>query len=122
MATPVVRKISDTIMAFGEPLISQIDIEQPEERVHGVFEHIIGIWNASVMATPRWGQPHFLVDLQDRLRDPQLSAEVGEMHRLLTERRATHFAKDLRAVGTWSIHKDGNGWRLRCDARVPPLK
>ena len=72
------------------PLISRIDIDQPEERVHGVFELIMGVWNASVMATP---------DLQGRLQCLRLPSEAAQMHRLDGAARE-HSARDRRAVGT----------------------
>jgi len=115
----VVRKISETIIDFGERLVGQLDPGQTEETVHTTFEIVITIWNAYVMATPRWGQPRFLADLQDRLRDPQMPPELIEAHGLLAERRTKHFAKDLRAVGEWSVYQDGSGWHLRCETRAP---
>jgi hypothetical protein len=74
MPMPALRKISETIIEFGEPLINQLDADQPEEVVRSTFEIVITVWNAHVMAMPRWEQPRFIVDLQERLRDPQMTA------------------------------------------------
>ena len=119
MPVPAVRKISETIVDFGDPLIRQLDADQPYETVHSTFEIVILIWNAHVMAMPRWGQARFLADLHRRLLDPQFPAPMVEAFTVLSQRRAERFASDARAVGEWSVVQQSGQWRLRCDARVP---
>ena len=119
MAVPAVRKISETIVDFGDPLIRQRDTDQPYEVVHSTFEIVILIWNAHVMAMPRWGQPRFLADLHRRLLDPQIPVPMVEAFKVLSQRRAERFASDARAVGEWSVVQHSGQWRLRCDARAP---
>ena len=118
-APPPVRKISETILDFGEPLFSQLDAALPLEAIQSVFRIVITVWNAHVVATPRWGQPRFLADLQERMRDPQMPPEMVEAMRTLSQRRLERFASDGRAVGDWSLVMDAGEWQLRCDARVP---
>jgi hypothetical protein len=120
MRAPAIRKISETILDFGEPLISQLGPDQDQETVHATFEIVVTVWNCHVLATQRWGQPKFLADLQHRLKDSRMPPEMLDAHRALTLRRVEHFAKDLRAVGDWSVYLDDGRWRLRCDARAPP--
>ena len=119
MAVPAVRKISETIVEFGDALIHQLDPDQPFEVVHSTFETVILVWNAHVMAMPRWGQPRYLADLQRRLDEPDAPAPMVEAFKSLTRRRAEQFAGDARAVGEWSVLKQSGQWRLRCDARAP---
>jgi hypothetical protein len=38
MTLPAVRKISETIVDFGEPLLHQLDPDQPYEAVRSTFE------------------------------------------------------------------------------------
>ena len=38
MAVPAVRKISETIVEFGDALIHQLDADQPYEVVRSTFE------------------------------------------------------------------------------------
>ncbi len=121
MPVPVLRKICETIIDFWEPLIGQLDADQPCEVVRSTLEIVIMVWNAHVMAMPRWGQPRFLVDLQQRLRDPQMTAPMVEALRELSQWRAGRFAGDARAVGEWSIAFESGRWRLRCDARAPVI-
>jgi hypothetical protein len=119
MSAPPVRKISETILDFGEPLLSQLDAAMPLEVVQSTFQIVITVWNAHVMATPRWGQPRFLADLNERMRDPQMPPEMVQAFRRLSQRRLEQFANDGRAVGEWSLVTEADQWRLRCDARAP---
>jgi len=59
MSAPPVRKISETILDFGEPVLSQLDAAMPLEVVQSTFQIVITVWNAHVMATPRWGSRGF---------------------------------------------------------------
>jgi len=119
MSAPPVRKISETILAFGEPLLSQLDAALPLDVIQSTLKIVITVWNAHVTAMPRWGQPQFLADLHERMRDPQMPREMVEAMRTLSQRRLERFANDGRAVGEWSLVMDAGEWRLRCDARVP---
>ena len=119
MAVPAVRKMSETIVEFGDALIHQLDPDQPYEVVRSTFETVILVWNAHVMALPRWGQPRFLADLHKRLQDPQMPAPMVEALKELLQRRLEQFGTDARAVGEWSIVQESGQWRLRCDARTP---
>jgi hypothetical protein len=119
MSAPPVRKISETILDFGEPLLGQLDVALPLDVIQSTFKIVITIWNAHVTAMPRWGQPQFLADLHERMRDPQMPPEMVEAMRTLSQRRLERFANDGRAVGEWSLVMDAGEWRLRCDARVP---
>jgi hypothetical protein len=119
MSAHPVRKISETILDFGEPLFSRMDSTVPLEAAQSIFEMVIAVWNAHVMAMPRWGQPLFLAALHERLQDPQVSPEAIQALRTLSQRRLERFASDGRAVGEWSLTMEAGQWRLRCDARVP---
>jgi len=91
----------------------------PLDVIQSTFKIVITVWNAHVTAMPRWGQPQFLADLHERMRDPQMPREMVEAMRTLSQRRLERFANDGRAVGEWSLVMDAGEWRLRCDARVP---
>lgn len=119
MSAPPVRKISETILNFGEPLLSQIDASLPLDAIQTVFKVVITVWNAHVLAMPRWRQPKPLADLHERMRDPQLPPDMVNAIRTLSQRRLELFADDGRAVGEWSLVMEADEWRLRCDARVP---
>lgn len=119
MKPPAVRKISETILDFGEPVLRRLQGDYSDDVAHKVFELVILVWNAHVTAMPRWGQPHFLANLAERMLDPAVPADMVDAVRELTKRRLEHFATDARAVGEWQLVKHPEGVRLRCDARAP---
>jgi hypothetical protein len=115
------RKISETIIDFGAPLILELDTQQPIEIVRGVFSIVITVWNAHVMAMPAWGHPQLREQLAELLRTPGTAPQMIHACAELSARRHKHFADDPRAVGEWSIAIDHSGRvRLHCDARLPP--
>lgn len=115
------RKISETIIDFGAPLIFDLDKDQPIEIVRSVFTIVIMVWNAHVMAMPVWGQPQLLEELGKLLLTPGAARELIDTCAELAERRKQHFADDPRAVGEWKVEFDhARRVRLHCDARIPP--
>ena len=115
------RKISETIIDFGAPLIFDLDKDQPIEIVRSVFTIVIMVWNAHVTAMPVWGQPQLLEELGKLLLTPGAARELIDTCAELSERRKQHFAEDPRAVGEWKVEFDHAGRvRLHCDARIPP--
>ena len=115
------RKISETIIDFGAPLIFDLDKNQPIEIVRSVFTIVITVWNAHVMAMPVWGKPQLLEQLGELLRALGTAPEMLDTCAELAARRQLHFADDPRAVGEWKIEFDHAGRvRLHCDARIPP--
>jgi hypothetical protein len=122
MHTAAHRKISETIIDFGEPLIGQLDPGQPGEVVRSVFEIVIMVWNAHVLEMPEWGQRGLLGDLRRLLGASEMPAPMVEAFEALSRRRAERFAADGRAVGEWDIFHEAGRWRLRCDARAPDLE
>ena len=119
MPAPPLRKISETILDFGDPLISQVNVDDSGEELRSVLKIVILVWNAHVLAMPRWGQAKTLADLHEQLRDPEMPPEMVETIRALSQRRLERFATDARAVGEWSVVNVAGEWRLRCDARAP---
>lgn len=115
------RKISETIIDFGAPLLRDLDQAQPIEIVRATFNLVITVWNAHVMAMPVWGKPDVLKQLKDVLRAPGTPSEMIAACADLATRRQQHFASDPRAIGEWRVAFDNRGRvRLHCDARVAP--
>ena len=115
------RKISETIIDFGAPLIADLDPGQPLEIVRSVFAIVITVWNAHVMAMPVWGRPQLLQQLGELVQAPGSAPQLTDTCAQLAARRQAHFAQDPRAVGEWSVTIDPQGrMRLHCEARVPP--
>lgn len=115
------RKISETIIDFGAPLVGQLNGSESLDVVHATFNLVITVWNAHVMAMPVWGQPHLLEQLDAILRAPATPPQMIEACHALAARRRERFANDPRAVGEWDVRLDAHGRvRLHCDARLPP--
>ena len=118
------RKISATILDFAAPVIDPL-VQQglPIATLNNLFQIIITIWNAHVMATPTWGQPEILANLRNMVAGPGAPPELATLFVVLSERRKGLFADDPRAVGEWSVIPDkAEVFRLRCDARMPAGK
>lgn len=115
------RKISETVIDFGAPLLRDLDQAQSIEIVRATFNLVITVWNAHVMTMSVWGKPEVLKQLEDVLRAPGTPPEMIAACADLATRRQQHFANDPRAVGEWRVAFDHRGRvRLHCEARVPP--
>jgi len=115
------RKISETIIDFGAPLLNDLRADTPIEVVRASFNIAITVWNAHVLAMPVWNVPNVLAQLQTLLKTPEAAPELVRVYHKLTARRRKLFASDPRAVGEWNVSMDRKGEvKLRSDARVPP--
>lgn len=111
------RKISEAILDFAAPVLEPIKPPVDLEVVRRALKLAICVWNFQAMATPVWGQPHFLEEARAEMRT---SPDLATLFDWLVERRATLFGDDPRCVGEWSVVADGaGGFTLRCDARLP---
>jgi hypothetical protein len=73
------RKISETILDFGEPLLSEaITEDTPIAVVREIYKLVVLVWNAHVAATPRWADPGHLQMLQQIAASPQTPDTVLE--------------------------------------------
>lgn len=115
------RKMSETILDFGDPFLSMwqrtFNEPPPIETLKNALLFVIGIWNAHVMATPVWGKPRFLTIMREQFKDSPSHLEIID---LLSRRWHERFSDDARAVGHWDIVADGEGGhKFQCDARWP---
>ncbi len=114
------RKISETILDFGEPLLSRFDESAPIHVVREAVMIVITVWNAHVMAMPIWGEPGHLENLEAILRAHPEPPGAPPLVDSLSKRRRERFASDPRAVGRWDVVPDAHGgFKLVCDARLP---
>jgi hypothetical protein len=93
------RKISETILDFGAPLLKQFDFEMPILATHAAYELVVSVWNAYVTATPRWGRPEFLDQLRRTAYSPEAPRQLAEAFETLSERWRTQFSDYQFAVG-----------------------
>lgn len=114
------RKISATILDFGEPLLSRFDGVPPFEALRDALNIVIVVWNAHVMAMPLWNHPEHLHELARVLNREITPREMFPILDQLAKRRFEKFADDPRVVGKWELVTDDRyGYRLICDARLP---
>ena len=117
------KKISRTLLEFGEPLLGLLDDPTPEE-FRAMLNIVIAVWNAhGVSIANKAGRGMYLEELA-RLRQ-QMAHEGAPAVLLngldtLSRRREVDHADDPRCVGEWDLIADGEGgYRLRCEARLP---
>jgi hypothetical protein len=110
------RKLSETILDFGEPLISQLGALPPLDVMRNALRIVIAVWNAHVMAMPLWGCPQHLAHMRGLARSRAAPPLTRESFEALSSRRLERFGDDPRAVGAWEILPDGRNGRC---ARSP---
>jgi hypothetical protein len=110
------RKLSETILDFGAPLIERLGGDSPLALVYDTYDFVIDVWNAHVLALPMWGHPEVLAAIQQASLRPDAPPEMREMLARLAERRRARFAHDARPVADWNIKLLKNGkLNLHCD-------
>jgi hypothetical protein len=115
------RKISETIIDFGMPLLSQFEGDEPTQMVQEMFKIIICIWNVHAMAMPVWGKPETTPMLRTIMDSLETPAPLRPIVAELIGPRPPRFAQDPRAVGEWHLKLNKAGeTSLHCEAHVPP--
>ena len=120
--TSAPRKMTETILDFGRPLIERLGRDSKPETVHDMFQIIIIVWNAYVRAMPAWGHPESLQNLRELANDESNPELLRYAFGILTLRRVERFAHDARAVGDWavSLNPDDGELKFGCQAVLPP--
>jgi hypothetical protein len=118
------RKISETILDFGEPLLSEaITEETPIAMVRETYKIVVLVWNAHVAATPRWGDRGYLQMLQQMAAGPQMPPEGRACIEMLSRRWQEKFSDARYCVGEWHVKiKDDDTLSFFCDARDAPRR
>jgi hypothetical protein len=112
------RKISETILDFGAPLLSMFDEPPTIDTMKHTLLFVLTVWNAHVMATPIWGKPEHLEALRKQFEGASPSHRA--IAEILSQRWRDHCADDSRAVAEWDVIPDGKGGHaFQCDARWP---
>ena len=117
------RKISETLLKFGEPMLGLLE-EPTVEEFRATLNIVIVVWNAHglSMATGSGRSAHLeeLAQYRQRVAEEGAPAIVLASFDALDASRATDYADDPRCVGEWDLIPDGvGGFKFRCDARLP---
>lgn len=113
------RKISETLLDFGLPVLGELDGDESRAVWEAAVEFVIGVWDAHVFATAAWGRPDFLERLRQTMREPGTPPEMVSAFKVLSHRWADKFVGETRAVGEWKLRGAPRQWSLWCDARGP---
>jgi hypothetical protein len=118
------RKISETILDFGEPFLSDAITEDTSiAGVREIYKLVVLIWNAHVAATPRWRDPAHLHKLQQIATSAHMPPEARACIEMLSNRWREKFADAKYCVGHWHVKiKDDNTLSFFCDAREAPRR
>jgi hypothetical protein len=109
------RKISDVIIEFGEPLLSQLDLEDKFE-MEGAIKLLVTIWNA--VALDHQEKSRRYEDELVRLLNEN-SSEFNKIAFKLIKRKKRKYSNDPRTVGNYQIVEQEHGLTLRAEARLP---
>ena len=117
------RKISATLLEFGEPLLDLLEAPSVEE-FRAALNIVIVVWNAHGLAMAIGGGPskhlEALALYRRRIAQPGAPAGILVGFDALNGRRVLEYGDDPRCVGEWKLLPDGKGgYKFRCDARLP---
>lgn len=114
------RKISETLLVFGEPLLKELPEPPPAELLRSTLSVVVTVWNALVLAGPAWKEPGYLEQLRTLSESGYLPGPFSSALETLTRRRVELFSDDVRTVADWDVEPgESGGFMFRCDARIP---
>jgi len=118
------RKISGTILDFGEPLLSEsITEDTPIAAVREIYKLVVLVWNAHVAASPHWGDAGHLQMLQKMAASPQMPSQARAWIGKLSHRWHEKFSDAKYCVGEWHVKiKHDDTLSFFCDAREAPRR
>lgn len=118
------RKISETILDFGGPLLSEaITEDTPIAVVRETYKLVVLVWNAHVAATARWGDPSYLQMLRQMAAAPQMPPQGRACIETLSRRWREKFSDAKYCVGEWHVRiKHDDTLSFLCDAREAPRR
>ena len=111
------RKISETILEFGQPVIEELSEDISKEVFESAMNIIVTVWNAVTLDAQNKNTNYEKELVKALLPGP---IEIQNMADILIRRKKESFSLDPRMVGNFSvIDKDGNGeFIFRAEARL----
>ena len=109
------RKISETIIMFGEPILRELPNNPTKEEVERAFRIIISAWNSVVL--DKWNKNRkFEKAFLNTLRS--IPAESSHIPKRLIKRKKRKFSMDPRAVGEYWVIEENGEMVFRAEARL----
>ena len=109
------RKISETLLDYALPLLEQLEASAPPAAVERALELAVMVWNADVLEQTT-DADHYLAEIRETIRLSGMTPALATVDALI-ERRRRLFSDDLRLIGNFTVSTDGDGLRLRAEAR-----
>lgn len=116
------RKISATVLEFGEPFLGLLE-EPTVEEFRAALNIVIVAWNVLGVSMGTGDDDNRYLDELARFRrqiaDEGAPAEMLAGFDALNARRVAEHGDDPRCVGEWDLVPDDlGGYTFRCDARL----
>ena len=117
------RKISETVLEFGDPMLGLLK-EPTVEEFRAALSIVIVVWNAHGLSMTAASDQRVylekLAEYRQRVAEEGAPAIVLAGFDALDASRTTDYADDPRCVGEWDlIPDDVGGFKFKCDARLP---
>ena len=114
-ATNPDRKVSETFLDFGAPLMATMPDNASEASVEKVLSIAFVVWNGTILDDVN-GNNHYLTQLRKQAADDSvLQALLAQ----LVRRKRTLFADDERLIGNYKVTRKGGELNLWAEARDP---
>ncbi len=108
-------KISQTILEFGKPLVSQLPQDHTKEEFEASIKLVIMVWNAVVIDT--WNaNNNFERDLLQRISGEPKGFQL--VIKRLIKRKKKKFGNDPRGVGHYWVRQGDGEFIFGCEARL----
>ena len=109
------RKISETILEFGEPILEELPENASKEEMEAAMRLIVSAWNAVVLDDWNKIREFEKAFLEALIPMPK---EFESIPKKLIKRKKRKYSTDPRAVGNcWVIEKNG-GLVFKAEARL----
>jgi len=109
------RKISETIIEFGTPILQELPNEPSKEEYDAAFRLIVSAWNAVTLdkqnKTNKF-EKAFLPVLNE------IPKKLRNILKAMLKKRKKTYSSDQRAVGEYSVIEKNGEIVFRADARV----
>ncbi len=114
--TTSVRKISETLIDFAQPIIELIDDDTTEEQIEMGFVLVVTVWNSLVFEVVK-NDPSYVETLWKSIYEMEVEDGIALMEALIARKRKK-FNDDLRAIADYSISYSGGYLNVKADARL----
>jgi hypothetical protein len=114
--TTSVRKISETLIDFAQPIIEIIDEDTTEEQIKMGFVLVVTVWNSLVFEVVK-NDPSYVETLWEAISEMEVEDGAAIVEALIARKRKK-FKDDLRAIADHSISYSCGHLNVKAEARL----